>query len=580
MADLRQRSAHSKDNDNEAKADGNGQFIDLASLSSQSNQPPPMYRAIRFFFKICLHSFYGNVEVEGTENIAPDNYPAILVSNHSNSLTDAIAILSTVPPKSRSMIRMTAKDTFWHQPGVFNYVIKSAGTIPIKRRKDYDNQKVDNADAMGALIDSLGAGSCVCMFPEGISRYHPRLAPFKPGVAMIASDTLAKFQDKPEFSLTVMTSSINYLHREKFRSDVLITFHAPIVLTPQHDANLFSPNKEVRTEAINKLTELLESTVRSNLLDAQDWDTVRVGHVARKIYAGHLGTRISLGQHVRLTRKFVAAFGHHQQAATTNGKKEDGDTSGDSDSSSEQTVNGMDHETIVKIDTLAKDLAYYQDQLDFYHLKDYRIKQGKPPTKVLLGKLFQRFLLACLLSTMCIPGLILWAPVFIAVRYKEKQIRQKGPLEDNLDEIAQYKLMISTFFLPVIWGFWVLMTFPIAMVSGPGIVVLMWLTIRWLEDLIHNAKSMLSLLRLLFMTQDTMYSLRDTRQELAGRVHEFAVKQLGLPDDPEELVKENKTRKANVGWLGKLSGSYFSIKRRRRKDWNEVMRLHDVSNYD
>ncbi|KAF9337261.1 hypothetical protein BG006_005661 [Podila minutissima] len=580
MASLRQRSVHSKDNDNEVKMDGNGQFIDLASLSSQSNQPPPMYRAIRFFFKICLHSFYGNVEVEGTENIAPDNYPAILVSNHSNSLTDAIAILSTVPPKSRSMIRMTAKDTFWHQPGVFNYVIKSAGTIPIKRRKDYDNQKVDNADAMGALIDSLGAGSCVCMFPEGISRYHPRLAPFKPGVAMIASDTLAKFQDKPEFSLTIMTSSINYLHREKFRSDVLITFHAPIVLTPQHDANLFSTNKEERTEAIKKLTELLESTVRSNLLDAQDWGTVRVGHVARKIYAGHLGTRISVGQYVRLTRKFVAAFGHHQQVATTNEKKEDGDSSGDSDSSSEQTVNGMDHEAIFKIDTLAKDLAYYQDQLDFYHLKDYRIKQGKPPTKVLLGKLFQRFLLACLLSTMCIPGLILWAPVFIAVKYKEKQIRQKGPLEDNLDEIAQYKLMISTFFLPQIWGFWVLMTFPIAMVSGPGIVVLMWLTIRWLEDLIHNAKSMLSLLRLLFMTQDTMYSLRDTRQELAGRVHEFAVKQLGLPDDPEELVKENKTRTANVGWLGKLSGSYFSIKRRRRKDWNEVMRLHDVSHYD
>lgn len=42
-----------------------------------------------------------------------------------------------------------------------SYVIKNAGTIPIKRRKDYDNQKVDNADAMGALIDSLGAGSCV-----------------------------------------------------------------------------------------------------------------------------------------------------------------------------------------------------------------------------------------------------------------------------------------------------------------------------------------------------------------------------------------------------------------------------------
>jgi hypothetical protein len=55
--------------------------------------------------------------------------------------------------------------------------------------------------------------------------------------------------------------------------------------------------------------------------------------------------------------------------------------------------------------------------LDFFHLKDYRIKQGRPSAKVLVAKLFQRFLLACLLSTICIPGLVLWAPVFLAVKY-------------------------------------------------------------------------------------------------------------------------------------------------------------------
>ncbi|KAF9294787.1 hypothetical protein BGZ88_003313 [Linnemannia elongata] len=568
--------------------DNNESQESIASLKgANANVPPPMYKAIRFFFQICLHSFYGNVEVEGTENIAPDNYPAILVANHSNSLTDAIAILSTVPPKSRSMIRMTAKDTFWHKPGVFNYVIKSAGTIPIKRRKDYDNQKVDNANTMSALIDSLGTGSCVCMFPEGISRYHPRLAPFKAGVAMIASDTLAQFKEQPDFSLTLMTTSINYLHREKFRSDVLVTFHPPIVLTPQQDPKLFSTVKEERTEAITKLTELLESTVRSNLLDAEDWQTVRVGHVARKLYAGDLGTRISLGQYVRLTQKFVSAFGQHKQESLKEMQDEEqrkqessGSDGENSDSLEMQRPVKMNADTALKMDELATDLAEYQDQLDFYHLKDYRIKQGKPPVKVLLGKLFQRFLLACLLSTICIPGLILWAPVFIAIKYQERQIRKKGPLEDNLDEIAQYKLMISTFFLPIIWGFWVMVTFPIALITAPGIVVLMWLTIRWLEDLVHNAKSMLSLLRLLFMTEDTMYSLRDCRQELAGRVHEFAVQYLKLPEDPEELVKENKTKKADSGWMGKLSGSYFSIKRRRRKDWNEVMRLHDVSHYD
>ncbi|KAF9571194.1 hypothetical protein BGW38_008666, partial [Lunasporangiospora selenospora] len=325
-----------------------------------------------------------------------------------------------------------------------------------------------------------------------------------------------------------MTASINYLHREKFRSDVLVTFHPPIVVNPQQDAPLFSSNKEERTEAVRKLTELLESTVRSNLLDAQDWNTVRIGHVARKLYAGHLGTRISLGQYVRLTRKFVAAFSQHRQIRQhqhqqQQRERDEGETEEGCKTIEEALVSSVDQKTLAMIDELADDLAGYQDQLDYYHLKDYRIKQGKPTAAVFVGKFMQRFILACILSTICIPGLVLWAPVFIAVKYKERLIRKKGLLEDNLDEIAQYKLMISTFFLPVIWGFWVLVTLPLAIFTGPGIVILMWLTIRWLEDLIHNLKSSLSLLRLLFMTEDAMYSLRDSRNALSERVHQFAV---------------------------------------------------------
>jgi hypothetical protein len=34
------------------------------------------------------------------------------------------------------------------------------------------------------------------MFPEGISRYHPQLAPFKAGVAMIASDVSEELNGK------------------------------------------------------------------------------------------------------------------------------------------------------------------------------------------------------------------------------------------------------------------------------------------------------------------------------------------------------------------------------------------------
>ncbi|KAG0235655.1 hypothetical protein BGW42_004894 [Actinomortierella wolfii] len=583
---------HDKDQPDTAALSTNGDpaRVNGGNTVFPIQKPPPIYIAIRAFFKVCLHAFYAHVEVEGVENIPPTG-PAILVANHSNSLTDAVAVLSTVPSKSRKMLRMTAKDTFWHKPSVFGYLIRSVGTVPIKRRKDYNGEKVDNSVSMDALIESLGTGSCVCLYPEGISRYNPQMAPFKSGVAIIASDALSRFKDLPGFNLTLLPASINYLHREKFRSDVLVTYHNPIVLTPQQDPELFSDDKQVRQEAITKLTSLLENTVRSNLLDAQDWKTVRIGHVARKIYAGQLGTRISLGQYVRLTAKFVTAFGAHAKSlqddkgastAENGQEKEDNviNTAMSENTLQTKLERRRSKETSEFIQKLARDLEAYQNELDFYTLKDYRIAQGKPPAPVLLSKLFQRSLLACLLATISIPGLLLWAPVFFAAKYQEKKIREKGPLEDNLDEIAQYKLLVATMFLPLIWGFWVLITFPFAFITAPGIIILMWLTIRWLEDLVHNAKSMLSLLRLLFMAEQTMDNLREVRLDLSARVQKFAVETLNLPEDPEDLVAENKVHTKSAGWLGHLSKSYFSIKRRRRKDWNEVMRLHDVSNYD
>jgi glycerol-3-phosphate O-acyltransferase/dihydroxyacetone phosphate acyltransferase len=59
---------------------------------SGSNSPPLMYKAIRFFFKVCLHSFYAHVEVEGTENIAPDNYPAMLGNTNEDGLSSLLGV--------------------------------------------------------------------------------------------------------------------------------------------------------------------------------------------------------------------------------------------------------------------------------------------------------------------------------------------------------------------------------------------------------------------------------------------------------------------------------------------------------
>jgi glycerol-3-phosphate O-acyltransferase / dihydroxyacetone phosphate acyltransferase len=62
------------------------------------------------------------------------------------------------------------------------------------------------------IAQALEQGDAITLFPEGISRYHPEVAPLKTGVARITSDVLTRNKDDPNFELTVVTCSVTYLY--------------------------------------------------------------------------------------------------------------------------------------------------------------------------------------------------------------------------------------------------------------------------------------------------------------------------------------------------------------------------------
>ncbi|CAG8470111.1 2332_t:CDS:10 [Cetraspora pellucida] len=574
---------------------------------------PLAYRFVRFLFKVLANAFYA-IEVEGIEYIPPDGCSTILCPNHANSLTDPICLLAAIPKDKRDMIRMTAKDTFWHNTDFFSILIRSLGTVPIKRTKDYNYAKVDNSESFEKLIESLEQGDCVCMFPEGISRYHSRVAPFKPGVALIASETLTRNKDSPNFSINLLTVSLVYIRREKFRSNVLVKFNPPIVLTPQHQSLLKTitsdGKKRTSEQAINELTSVMEETVRSNTLDSPDWQTLRIAHTARKLYAGNLGTRISLAEYVRLTKKFIDALAKASEESNVGGQCNENNEVNNEDK--EIIVERVDSNVLhvdnpafkekithqdIDIHTLSRDLAAYQDLLDSHGIKDYRFSRAIPLSKPeLIGRIFIRVVWASILATISslnpksadtencpnsqlqttsasiatiIPVQITLIFDFLSIMYKEYQIR-KLPKEDNYDEITQYKLLIAAILLVPIYITAVFLTIPFAFITSWLIPLLMWLTIRWTEDLFQAMRSCLSLTKLLLLPKEEYAHIKSIRENIREKVQILAVNELGLPDNPEVLV--NKSRPRGMG--------YFSIKKRRKKDYNEVLRLWDVSAYD
>ena len=76
---------------------------------------------------------------------------------------------------------------------------------------------------------ALEHGDAVCLFPEGMSRYHPTIAPLKTGgqspiwlsphawsangnvVARLVSDVLSRNRHNANFEVSVLTCSITYM---------------------------------------------------------------------------------------------------------------------------------------------------------------------------------------------------------------------------------------------------------------------------------------------------------------------------------------------------------------------------------
>lgn len=152
---------------------------------------------------------------------------------------------------------------------------------------------------------------------EGISHYHSYVAPLRNGVARIASDVLQRNAAKPDFKLTLLTCSITYLHREAFRSDVLVRFNEPIELSVRDHSELFFPSASsspgTQADGVKQLTSLMQEQIRSGTLDSPDFGTIRIANTARRMYAP-LGTSMTLGDTVQVTQRFVDVFARQKYA--------------------------------------------------------------------------------------------------------------------------------------------------------------------------------------------------------------------------------------------------------------------------
>lgn len=280
--------------------------------------------------------------------------------------------------------------------------------------------KVDQTKVYEAVFDRLRNGGCVGIFPEGGSHDRTELLPLKAGVAIMALGAMA---EDPDINLKIVPVGMNYFHAHKFRSRAVIEFGAPFEI-PQRLVDMYRGNQ--RREAIGEVLDTSHQILSAVTVSTPDYDTLMLIQAARRLY-NPTGKKLPLPVVVELNRRLALGYERYK-----------------------------DDQRIVDLGKAVKD---YNRQLRYLNLRDHQVQYGKMSIPKVVFTLIYRVLKIFTLLIGVLPGLILFAPVFIASKLisikKAKEALAGSTVKiQGRDVMATWKLMVAIFLAPTLYNFY------------------------------------------------------------------------------------------------------------------------------
>ncbi|KAK3955621.1 hypothetical protein QBC32DRAFT_29012 [Pseudoneurospora amorphoporcata] len=278
---------------------------------------------------------------------------------------------------------------------------------------------IDQSKVYQAVFDRLKNGGCVGIFPEGGSHDRSDLLPLKAGVAIMALGTLA---EAPDCGLKIVPVGMNYFHPHKFRSRAVLEFGAPFEV-PKELVEMYGI-RDKRRAAIGKLLDMVYESLSAVTVSAPDYDTLMVIQAARRLY-NPAGKKLPLPIVVELNRRLALGYDKYK-----------------------------DDPRIVE---LQKSVTEYNNQLRYLNIRDHQVQYATLSWPKVVVTFLYRVAKLLVLSAGVLPGLILFAPVFIATKRISHQKAKEALAGSTVkiqgkDVIATWKMLVAMAVAPVLYN--------------------------------------------------------------------------------------------------------------------------------
>ncbi len=237
-------------------------------MSNTERSPTRKDRFIAKLVSFLTRAVYRDVEVYWAAPATSDA-PQLTVANHFGGFSDGLVLLYVFPDRRPGII---ARDVIWKIP-VARSLMNWIGAIPVHKPEDRGSA-TSNDQMFSSCYRALDDGRHLLIFPEGVTRNEPSIAPVKTGAARIALGARASGAS----GMRILPVGIHYEDKAALRSRVFVNGGAPIDLDDlagEREAG-GEPITANDRDAVRALTDEINVRLRQAAPDYANWDEARL----------------------------------------------------------------------------------------------------------------------------------------------------------------------------------------------------------------------------------------------------------------------------------------------------------------
>ena len=226
-----------------------------------------LYTILRPFVDYHLKKSFKNYQVVGQKNI-PQNAACIFGANHTNTLMDALVLLSM---NSEKKVFIARGDIF--KKPLIAKLMHFCRILPIYRIRDgFKSVKDNNSEIIDKAADVVRDNVKLFLYPEATHRTKHSLRQLSKGIFHIALEANRQFgHEKPVY---IVPTGIEYGDYFRYRSTALISFGEPINVTEYVNQHKDENEALIMNGLRDMLTERLAANISYIPDSEKDYDAI------------------------------------------------------------------------------------------------------------------------------------------------------------------------------------------------------------------------------------------------------------------------------------------------------------------